>query len=199
MRKIYNITRNIHYLWKRLTNQYYALINKMKFILLGVNYGSRCIVHGHLYLKIGKNAFIEIGDNLCFLCGRALNPLSRNSGGVICVNENGLLKIGCDVGISSAVIWVHESITIGNNVNVGANSILMDSDAHSLEYLDRRVLAKDVIAKKNKPIVIEDDVLIGVNCIILKGVTIGSHSVIGAGSVVVHSIPPDCIAAGKSY
>lgn len=64
------------------------------------------------------------------------------------MNENGLLKIGCDVGISSAVIWVHESITIGNNVNVGANSILMDSDAHSLEYLDRRVLAKDVIAKK---------------------------------------------------
>ncbi len=113
------------------------------------------------------------------------------------MNENGLLKIGCDVGISSAVIWVHESITIGNNVNVGANSILMDSDAHSLEYLDRRVLAKDVIAKKNKPIVIEDDVLIGVNCIILKGVTIGSHSVIGAGSVVVHSIPPDCIAAGN--
>ena len=44
---------------------------------------------------------------------------------------------------------------------------------------------------------IEDDVLIGTRCIILKGVTIGARSVIGSGSVVTKSIPPDCIAAGN--
>lgn len=49
----------------------------------------------------------------------------------------------------------------------------------------------------NKPIVIEDDVLIGARSIVLKGVTIGARSVIGAGSVVVKDIPADCIAAGN--
>ena len=44
---------------------------------------------------------------------------------------------------------------------------------------------------------IEDDVLIGTRCIILKGVTIGARSVIGSGSIVTKSIPSDCIAAGN--
>ena len=47
------------------------------------------------------------------------------------------------------------------------------------------------------PVTIEDDVWIGANCQILKGVTIGVRSVIGAGSVVTKSIPADCIAAGN--
>lgn len=50
---------------------------------------------------------------------------------------------------------------------------------------------------KSAPITIEDDVWIGAHCIILKGVTIGARSIIGAGSVVTKSIPPDCIAAGN--
>ncbi len=50
---------------------------------------------------------------------------------------------------------------------------------------------------KCAPITIEDHVLIGARSVILKGVTIGRGSVIGAGSVVVKSIPPRCIAAGN--
>ena len=47
------------------------------------------------------------------------------------------------------------------------------------------------------PIFIEDDVWIGAHSIILKGVTIGARSIIGAGSVVTKSIPADCVAAGN--
>ena len=46
-------------------------------------------------------------------------------------------------------------------------------------------------------IVIEDDVWVGAHSIILKGVTIGARSIIGAGSVVTKSIPADCVAAGN--
>lgn len=51
--------------------------------------------------------------------------------------------------------------------------------------------------KKSKAIVIGDDVLIGANSMVLKGVTIGARSVIGAGSVVTCNIPDDVIAAGN--
>jgi acetyltransferase-like isoleucine patch superfamily enzyme len=47
------------------------------------------------------------------------------------------------------------------------------------------------------PVTIEDDVWIGAQCIILKGVTIGARSIIGAGSVVTKDIPADCVAAGN--
>ena len=49
----------------------------------------------------------------------------------------------------------------------------------------------------DKEIIIEDDVLIGTNCIVLKGVRIGARSIIGAGSIVTKDIPSDCIAAGN--
>lgn len=79
----------------------------------------------------------------------------------------------------------------------------MDSDAHNLDFRVRNAkskigkMSKDVLTAKTAPIVIEDDVLIGTRCIILKGVTIGARSVIGSGSIVTKSIPPDCIAAGN--
>ena len=44
---------------------------------------------------------------------------------------------------------------------------------------------------------IEDDVFIGANCIVLKGVTVGARSIIAAGSVVTKSIPADCLAGGN--
>ncbi len=56
---------------------------------------------------------------------------------------------------------------------------------------------EDAKQKRCAPVVIEDDVLIGVNSIILKGVTIGARSIIGAGSVVTKSVPSDCVACGN--
>jgi len=52
---------------------------------------------------------------------------------------------------------------------------------------------KDII----KLITIEDEVWIGANCVITIGVTIGKHSIVGAGSVVTKDIPPYCIAVGN--
>lgn len=182
---------------KRVSNLYFTYFNRLKLDLLGVKKGKYCIVHGAVRLSLGKNADVSIGDNFCFLSGRTLNPLSRNLRGSICVNDNAQLIIGNHVSVSSVVLWSHLSITIGNHVDIGANTIIMDSDAHSLDYQKRRNIVDDLSNKNDSPIVIGDDVLIGANCIILKGVTIGNRSVVGAGAVVTKSIPDDCIAAGN--
>lgn len=59
------------------------------------------------------------------------------------------------------------------------------------------VVAHLQIGGVSAPVTIEDDVFIGMNCVILKGVTIGARSIIAAGSVVTKSIPADCVAGGN--
>jgi acetyltransferase-like isoleucine patch superfamily enzyme len=181
-----NITNAINWRWGRFIMKVY-----------GVSFGKNLIMQGVLDVQIGKNASIAIGDSCTFKSGRGLNPLSRNIKGSISVEDNALLVIGNNCGFSSVCLWSHLSIKIGNYVNVGADTIIMDSDAHSLSYLDRRNNESDANNKVNKPIIIDDDVLIGTRCIILKGVHIGARSIIGSGSVVVNDIPEDCVAAGN--
>jgi maltose O-acetyltransferase len=50
---------------------------------------------------------------------------------------------------------------------------------------------------KSEPVIIEDHVWIGSKTVILPGVRIGSHAVIGAGSIVTKDVPPRCVAAGN--
>jgi len=197
-----------YYLYRALFKPYNVVIprfwkvyNYLIFRVGGVKMGANFCVHNHVYLSRGKNSEITIGDNFVFSSSACINPLSRNIKGCIVTNPNAKLNIGNGVGISSTSIWVHEQITIHDNVNIGADCIIMDSDAHSLNYLHRRRYPKetgeDAKNKINRPIEIGEDCLIGTRSIILKGVHIGARTVIGAGSVVTKDIPSDCIAAGN--
>lgn len=111
--------------------------------------------------------------------------------------DNAVLEIGKNVGMSGTVIWVAKPIKIGNNVKIGGGTTLIDTDAHSLSFKDRRNEISDAKNRIDKEIVIEDDVLIGANAIILKGVHIGARSIIGAGSVVTKDVPEDCVVVGN--
>ena len=104
------------------------------------------------------------------------------------------IAIGDDFQASSCVICARKSIRIGNRVMLGANVTIMDNDCHSLDVALRQVKDADI---KSAPVVIEDDVFIGMNSIILKGVTIGCGSIVAAGSVVVKSVPPGIVVGGN--
>ena len=151
-------------------------------------------VYNHVYIR--GNGTITIGDDFVFTSGNSINPICRNIRGCFYTTNNGRIVIGNHVGISSACIWANEEIRIGNHVNIGGDCLIMDTDAHPIDYLERRKWGSiDGVA--SSPIYIKDDVWIGARCIILKGVTIGKRSVIGAGSVVTSDIPADCVAAGN--
>lgn len=144
-----------------------------------------------------------IGDNFHLTSGDCINPICRNIRACFHLGSpNATIIIGNHVGMSSPCIWINERLTIGNHVNIGGNCMILDTDVHQLDYLARRGgkpanLNEPTITVQTAPVTIEDDVWIGANCQILKGVTIGARSVIGAGSVVTKSIPADCIAAGN--
>lgn len=114
--------------------------------------------------------------------------------------EDAVIEVGCGTFLSNNVQVIAEShISIGAGCLVGDGVLIMDSDAHDLSAAGRqagRPSAAPVVIM-TAPVVIEDNVFVGSRVIILKGVTIGKDSVIGAGSVVVRSIPPGVIAAGN--
>jgi len=188
--KIYRVPRKIR-------RYFYTYWNRFMFWSCGVQFGRNMRIVNKFYLQKGTSATISIGDNFEFTSGEAFNPLCRNIRGCMFVDQGANIQIGNDVGISSACLWAKDNIIIGNNVKIGGGSILIDTDAHSLDYIDRRNPDTDSANTKSHPITIEDDVLIGTGCIILKGVTIGARSIIGTGSVVTRPILADCIAVGN--
>lgn len=164
---------------------------------LNIKYGKNCRIIGACNIRVNRTSKVEFGDNLRIFSSNLTNPLCNSKPSIINVSKGAVLKVGNNCGMSSPTIWVRKGLIIGNNVNFGGGITVMDSDAHSLNYLHRRNGAVDMQNRIDREIIIGDDVLIGMNSIILKGVHIGARSVIGAGSVVTKDIPADCIAAGN--
>jgi acetyltransferase-like isoleucine patch superfamily enzyme len=172
-------------------------VARYRFRAKSIEFGPGLVVNGKIFLTIGKMARVSIGKNLTINSGGGDNPISRNICSQLAVEEKAILTIGDNCGFSSVCIWSHLKIEIGNNVRIGADSIILDSDAHSLVFLDRRCAHEDLNKKISLPIMIGDDVLIGARCIILKGVSIGARSIIGAGCVLTKNVPEDSIAFGN--
>ena len=81
-----------------------------------------------------------------------------------------------------------ESVTIGRNVKVGWDVVIMDTDLHGHSGRPAR----------SKPVVIEDDVWIGCRAIVLKGVHVGKGAIIGAGAIVTKDVPTLAVVASPS-
>lgn len=86
-------------------------------------------------------------------------------------------------------ISAFELVTIGRHCLLGHYTFIIDNSEHDVRQHN--------MLPPSKPVVIEDHVWIGSRVIVLPGVHIGHHAVIGAGSVVTKDIPPLCVAAGN--
>ncbi len=140
-----------------------------------------------------QGSVISIGRDCSFRSDKTSNLIGVNHRCIVSTHSaQAEIKIGDNCGFSGVTIGAKEKILIGNNVLIGANAVLTDFDWHHLDPALRR---KD--SGRSRPIIIEDHVFIGINAMILKGVHIGQHSVIGANAVVTGDIPGNCIAAGN--
>ena len=148
------------------------------------------------YVHISLNARCMIGENFKMNSGAKYSDSGVNGKCRIEVRDTAILTIGNNVGMSDVTITCHESITIGNNVLLGVGAQIRDTDNHSLNPEDR-INGLDWKNKKSAPIIIKDNVFIGAYSFILKGVNVGSNSIIGACSVVTKNIPDNEIWAGN--
>ena len=138
------------------------------------------------YVKVFGSP-VDIGDYFCIIaapdCMVLLSVWADNQiSGRIRIVDYCLLCPG--VRISSA-----SQISIGDNCMVAGGAYLTDSDWHDVY--------NRIAFGKTDPIDIANNVWIGDRAVICKGVSIGENSVVGAGAVVVNSIPANCIAAGN--
>lgn len=140
-----------------------------------------------LPIKIEENAVIATKNSGKILLDK---HVSIGSNVHIEAKKKGVIKIGSYTGINAnAMIMSHEGVTIGSNVMIGPNVCIYDHD-HVYKTKDIMRYA----GYNTAPVIVEDNVWIGAGVIILKGVTIGENSVIGAGTIVNKDIPANSIA-----
>lgn len=161
----------------------------------GVRWGCGWKLYGLPIIQKHRRSELTIGDGLELRSTIRSNPLGPNHPVVLSTRRPGArLFIGDDFGMTGGSVVCEESISIGNRVIVGCNTIIADTDFHPLDPAQRHEYPLD---GTTAPIVIEDDVFIGMQAIILKGVRLGEGCMIGAGSVVTRDVPPGAIAAGN--
>ncbi|MCB9433782.1 MAG: acyltransferase [Ardenticatenaceae bacterium] len=192
------ITKFLDTPW-RLSNHVWRILQmpvmRLYFAWHGVHWGKQWRIFGRPIIQRHRFSQITMGDGIEMRSAYATNPLAPNHPVVVSTRKaTARIQIGKNCGFTGVTLVADESIVIGDRVLVGANSTIVDTDFHPL-YPHERV--KDMLNGKHQPIMIEDDVFIGMNCLVLKGVTIGKGSIVGAGSVVVHNIPPGVIVAGN--
>jgi acetyltransferase-like isoleucine patch superfamily enzyme len=162
------------------------------FKIKGVQLSWNNFFYGFPIVYREPNSEISIGNNVTFRSDKSSNLFGTFKKCTIAtLSEGASLSIGHNCGISAASITSFKKVTIGNNVLIGANVIITDSDWHGISVEKRREEGV------SKAVIIGNGVWLGANSLILKGVTIGDNSVIGAGSVVSKNIPADVIAAGN--
>lgn len=184
--------------WK-ITNHLARIVStpalRLQFLLSGIEWGDHWRIFGAPMIQRHRGSSIELGSYLELRSSPRSNPLTPQQPVVFSTRSpQATIKLGDHCGLTGVVIVAEREVLIGDHVLIGANTVITDTDFHPLSPESRR---SNINAGESAPIHIENDVFIGTQAIILKGVTIGTGAVIGARSVVTKDVAPRSIVAGN--
>lgn len=173
------------------------IIVYLKLILNRVRFYPDFQSNGIPIMAISLKGKMSIGSQFEMNNGLYNNMIGRQQPCFFIVEKKGILTIGDNVGISATAIVCSNSVVIEDNVRIGGGTVIYDTDFHSLNYKERIAKPEIRINIKTVPVIIKRNAFIGSNCTILKGVTIGENSIVGASSVVSKNIPNNEIWGGN--
>jgi len=184
----------------------WLIVDKLKRIFMGyilwylfdlkAVIGQNCLISKGSYISnTGNKENIVLGDHV--VCK-----------GMLSSEYKGKINIGSYVFIGdNTILSAYDEITIGDNVLISHSVNIFDNDSHSMDDSARASHFKSILdgtryqVAKNSinsaKIVIEDNVWIGFNSVILKGIKIGRGAIIACGSVVTKDVEPWTVVAGN--
>ena len=175
-----------------IIRNYFYIANRIRLYFNNVKFTS-VKINGKLYIK--NNGEINLGRNIYINSNISSNMLGGSSFSALVSGTNGVIQIGNNVGISNSSITAHKRIVIEDGVTIGNACKIFDSDFHQIDSRHKSLDKLENI--NNKEILIKKNVFLGTGVVVLKGVTIGENSVIGAYSVVTKSIPDNEVWGGN--
>jgi len=153
----------------------------------GVSLAQGCSFHGLPRFRRHPGSWITIGDGCKFNSSPVSNLIGVNRPCIVStLTEGAQIHIGPNCGFSGTVIACAAKIVLGENVRCGANTLITDTDWHT----------DDPRTGPDAPVTIGKNVWLGINVIVLKGVTIGENTLVAAGSLVTRSLPANAVAGG---
>lgn len=176
-----------------------TLRSRLSLFLQNCPVGSNLITTGRCSFKARRENSIVLGHEVRLLAGWRSNRVGLSNPVLLQTFGNGIIEIGDHSGGSAIVLSSRSKITVGRHVNLGGNVRVFDHDFHSLDPQQRRLPLKEQETHiRSMPVVIGDDVFVGANAVILKGVTLGDRCIVAAGSVVFKGeYPADSLIAGN--
>lgn len=195
---IYKVFKRLNGFLHQFSTLYSTILMKSKLWLLDCRYGKNLKANGKVTIEVFSKGSIKFGDNFIINSRFHSNLVGLTNKAIFTTYEKGTIEIGDNCGFSATVISARKSIKIGNRTLIGGNSRIYDHDYHSLDPKLRTDHKTDFTNVRSAPVIVGNDVFIGVNVTILKGVNIGDGSVIAASSVVtLREIPPHSLVAGN--
>lgn len=171
----------------KIVKHYSTWKMRIKMVLWGVKYGKNVNCTGPIIFYRAAGSSIIIGNNCSFNSDNHSNFRGINHRCIIHTGmKEAVIKIGNNCGFSGVSIVASVGVTIGEHVLCGTNVMIGDRNDHENLYKDY----------PPAPVVIGNNVWIGMNSVIMRGVHIGDNVIIGANSVVTKDIPANTVAAG---
>jgi len=178
---------------RQLSRKTIGLLVQFSFRLLGLALN---LVMTRIYLrkcnKVGKMIFTkgrpQITNKGTLIIGSYNSIWSKISNTRLSAHPGGYLEIGNHNYINGAFISASCKVVLGNNIKIGPQTMIMDSDFHDTSDHNKEGQSMEII--------IEDDVWLGARCTILKGVHIGKGAVVAVGAIVTKDVPANAIVGG---
>jgi acetyltransferase-like isoleucine patch superfamily enzyme len=154
----------------------------------GVAYGKKlrgnpCIIRNKGKIELGHNVFLNsYPDGVLYKTGLMAHLTSS------------LIKIGDNCSLNGTIVHSRNAVIIGNNCMFGPGVVILDNDSHN-PSIDPERRRQGKISES--PVIIGNNVWVGMRSIIMKGVHIGDNSIIAAGSIVTKNVPNNQLFGGN--
>jgi acetyltransferase-like isoleucine patch superfamily enzyme len=133
-------------------------------------------------VRLRGNGEVELGRSVTMVGDVVPVEFVAHQGARISIGDHSFINYGTSIS-------AYKHVEIGRHCLIGHYTLILDRNEHGVEHRD--------LAPPPVPVIIEDHVWIGSRVIILPGVSIGHHSVIGAGSVVTEDVAANCLVVGN--